>query len=379
MKYLFRFFLVLIIILGLGALTIALTGNNHFWKALRATYLMGETGPHIADWQEFDTRIIEAREGQPWPISPNFNEVKISDSLHNLLQKLGTVAFVVAKNDSLIFEEYWDGYNAQSHSNSFSMAKSITTMLTQIAIQHGHFRDWDDDVAKYLPGLGGEYSGELRLSGLATMSAGLSWNEQYSNPFDITAQSYYGSDISQTMLTKVTVNQPPQEKYSYQSGATQLLGMAVINATGRPLAEYAQEMLWNPIGAEENALWLLDKADGTEIAYAGFNSNARDFARIGQLLLRQGNWKGNQLIDSAFVKIATTGQLASYYGYSFWLYRSQQGMPVFYLRGIGGQYIIVIPEKEMVICRLGHKRLANENHHPKDFKVIVEEVLKTNW
>jgi CubicO group peptidase (beta-lactamase class C family) len=201
------------------------------------------------------------------------------------------------------------------------------------------------------------------------------WDEHYKNPFGITAQAYYGDDVRNLILS-LPIDSRPGVEYKYQSGSTQLLGLALIKATGKSLSDLASEWLWKPLQAKYDASWHTDEK-GTELAYCCFNSNARDFARFGRLMLRHGNWNGNQILDSSFVTMATTGALVPYYGYSFWIIDSY-GTPVFSQRGILGQYIITIPERNIVIVRLGHKRLPNRaDNHPEDLHVIVEEVLKS--
>jgi CubicO group peptidase (beta-lactamase class C family) len=159
-----------------------------------------------------------------------------------------------------------------------------------------------------------------------------------------------------------------------------LLGLIVEKATGKSLSRYASEKLWQPLGAEHPALWSTDKKDGVEKAFCCFNSNARDFARIGQLMLDSGRWKGNEIISPDYYAQSITpcnipdnsGQPVNYYGYQWWLCPSFPG--VFYARGILGQYIIIIPSKNMVVVRLGHKRSGNRVNG------LLEEVnALVNW
>ncbi len=376
MKKILRIVLVFVILISVASLALVVTGHQYLFKAVYTTYLMGETGPHINDWKRFDTRTIEAREPQEWKVSEHLNETSLSDKLRSTLEETESVAFLVVKNDAIVFEEYWDGYSAESHTNSFSMAKSITTLLAQVAIQDGYINSWDDDVIKYIPELKGEFAGELRLSHLSTMTAGLEWDEDYKNPFTITAKVNYGKDAEKTILEEVSVKYTPGEEYKYVGGAVELLAMVITRATKRTLSEYAQETLWAHMGAEHDAYWSLDHEDGMELAYCCFNSNARDFARFGKLMINKGNWEGNQLIDSSFIDLATSPGLVPYYGYAMWLY-DENGIQANYFRGIGGQYVITIPEKDIVICRLGHKRLPVENKMPGEVPILIEEVVKS--
>lgn len=348
------------------------TGNQFLLKGLWAAYLHGNTSATIGDARFFDTQTVKAGTAQPWSESEYFGEWQLTDELRQSLEETRSVAFLMMQDGEVIFEEYWDGYGPSSRSNSFSMAKSITTMLTQCAIQDGIIPNWDTKVKDYLPELKGEFADELTLRHLSTMTAGLDFNEHYTNPFDITAKLYYGPDARQLMLEKIPVSQKPGE-YEYQSGATQFLGLAVIKATGKSLSEYASEKLWKPLGAEHDAEWHVD-AEGTELAFCCFNTNARDFARFGQMMLQYGQFNGTQILDSSFVAMATQPHVVPYYGHGYWIY-DDEGTQVFYQRGILGQYIITIPEYDLVVVRLGHLRIGTDDHHTLDFKVIIREVL----
>ena len=247
-------------------------------------------------------------------------------------------------------------------------------MLAEIAIQKGILKGWHEKVKEIFPELTGAHANELELWHLSTMSSGLEWDESYKNPFSVTAKAYYGNDVRKLMLSLPIVDKPGTF-YNYQSGSTELLGLCVMQATGKSLSELATEWLWKPMQAEHDAKWHTD-TKGTELCYCCFNSNARDFARFGKLMLHQGNWNGTQILDTAFVQMATTGALVPYYGYSFWLDNSH-GTKIFYQRGILGQYIITIPEYNTVIVRLGRQRLGLEDdNHSKDYHTIVGEVLK---
>ncbi len=352
------------------------TGNGYLIKAFGASYLRGYNSASIGDAKYFDTREVPAASTNwDWPIHQQYNQDKLSERLTQTLEETESVAFLIVKNDSIIQEYYWDGYSDSSRSNSFSMAKSIVTMLAQIAIQKGFFTSWQQPVKEILPSITGQYANELQLWHLSTMSSGLDWDEHYTSPFTVTAKAYYGNDLENLVLQLPIVDKPGQA-FNYQSGSTQLLAMAIMKATGKPLATLASEWLWVPLQAKNDALWHLDHEGGTELAYCCFNSNARDFARFGKLMVHQGNWNGTQILDSSFVSLATKGTFVDYYGYSFWI-DPNRGTPVFAQHGILGQYIIKKKKKNIVVVRLGHHDMGDAaNQHTNDFNIIVDEVLK---
>ena len=193
------------------------------------------------------------------------------------------------------------------------------------------------------------------------MSSGLKWDEAYSSLFSVTTKAYYGYDVA-TLVGNLPIETQPGINFNYQSCNTQLLGMILIKATGKTISQYAQEKLWQPLQAEHDALWSLDNSDGIEKCFCCFNSTATDFARIGALYLHQGNWHGLQIVDSTFVKesikpahLLYQGKANTIYGLHWWL-ATVAGKPVYFARGILGQYIFVLPHKNLVAVRLGNKR-----------------------
>ena len=155
--------------------------------------------------------------------------------------------------------------------------------------------------------------------------------------------------------------------------------MCIEKATKMSLADYVSESFWKPIGAENEALWQTDTQDGIVKAYCCVASNARDFARFGKLYKQNGKWNGKQILDSAFVAKSTQPRFsdAPEYGYGWWLsdYMSKK---IFYMRGHLGQYVIVIPEDDLIIVRLGDQNAPSTNGtpHSDDFYVYINEAYK---
>lgn len=367
---------LLIIVLVIAGLFI--TGNGYVIKAISMTFAKGRTGLDIDNYKDFSNRIVLSGRHQPWYKSETTN-LEMSDRLKEENKKFGTVAFLVIQHDEIILEKYWEGYNTKSLSNSFSMAKTIVTILMQKAIQEGYIKGLDQKVGDFFPHFNEGENAKLTVGDLSRMSSGLNWDESYSSPFTTTAKAYFGDDLS-SLIMGLNVVEEPGESYKYLSGNTQLLAMVIAKATGKSLSTYASEKLWKPMGASTDALWSLDKANGYEKAYCCFNSNARDFARFGKLWLNKGNWNGNQIIDSSFVNLSIKHAFdeTDFYGYSWWLENKAFGTEVYFMRGILGQYVIVVPQYDLIIVRLGHKRDGKDvgKPHPRDFYVYVEEVLK---
>ena len=332
--------------------------------------------PKIDQYPIFENRTVKAGNPQPWPESEAYNKLSVPEKFQPVFENLGTVAFVIIKDSTLLFEQYWEDYSPHSRSNSFSMAKSIVSLAIGCAIDDGFIKNVDQPVNDFYPEFKGYNGKVLTLRHLLTMSAGVDFDEAYSSPFSPTTKLYYGDDLQQIALGMKEIEEPGIH-FIYQSGVTQLLALIVEKATGENISSYVSRKLWTPLNAEEDALWSLDKKDGIEKAYCCFNSNARDFARFGQLILNKGNWNGKQLVSESYIKEATTpdtnlifkeyNETNHCYGFQFW-HLTYKGMEIPYMRGILGQYVFAIPELNAVVVRLGHKRsdTRTAQHYPDD-------------
>lgn len=381
MKTVKKILVGLIIFLALASSIIFLTGNKHLFKAIATTYLVGKTGPSIDEYDIFENRTVEIGTPQPWLISSNYNK-KNNETLHAEIEKYDPAAFLVIKNDSIVFEEYWDGYNEKSLTNSFSMAKSYIGMLIGIALDEGKINSIDDPVANYLP----QYKDhpELTIKHLLTMSSGINFDESYTSPFGHMAKAYYGKDIEK-LNENYTVTETPGEIFRYLGGNTIILSFILEKVTGQTVSEYMSEKVWQQIGAENPALWNLDHKDGKEKAYCCFYSNARDFARIGKLYLNKGLWNKQRIVSEDYVNESTcpayylkdgNDNLVDYYGYQIWT-TYYKDMDIFFFRGIKGQYTIVIPDKNMIAVRLGKERSKEfVNNNPSDLYTYIDFALE---
>ena len=346
---------------------------------LRRAIMHGNPG--IEDYQFFCNRTIEAGKAQPWNIADDCNGFKIPDSLTKIIESYRPIAYLVIQNEEIVFEKYWEGFNENSLSNSFSASKSIVSLLVGIAIDEGKINSVDDKVGKYLPAFQEGRKKELTIRDLLTMSSGLNWDEAYSSPFSMTTKAYYGSDL-RDLINGLELVETPGKEYDYLSGNTEVLAMVVQAATGKTISDYTSEKIWKHIGAVHDALWCLDSEDGIEKAYCCFNSNARDFARFGQLILNDGKWNGRQIVSDAYVHEATRpatylidkedGESVDFYGYQWWIIH-YKGYVIPYMRGILGQYIFAIPGKNAVVVRLGHDRSHEyKDHHTMDIYTYLD-------
>ncbi|NQX98627.1 MAG: serine hydrolase [Flavobacteriales bacterium] len=381
MKLVKRIFFALIITLAAASLLAVLTGNIHLFKAVDSTYLIGRTGPSIDEHAIFESRTVETGEHQPWELDKRYNKY-YNKKLFTEIEQFNPAAFLIIKHDKIIYEHYWDGYNKNSLTNSFSVAKTFIGLLIGIAIDEGKINSVNDPVSNYLPKY--KNNPELTIKHLLTMSSGIDFDESYKSPFGHMAKAYYGSDIK-TLNDNYSLTETPGETWKYLGGNTIILSLILEKVTGTTVSEYMSKKVWQPIGAKNAALWSLDKENGREKAYCCFYSNARDFARIGKLYLNKGIWNNQRIISSNYVSASTSaayklkdenGSPVDFYGYQMWM-SYYKDMDIFYARGIQGQFIIVIPDKEIIIVRLGHERGPNlPNYHPSDFYTYIDFSLE---
>lgn len=327
--------------------------------------------PDLDDYTVFENRKVRAGFEDPLIIRAGVGKLHLPDTLLEKIEAYEPAALLLLKDGTIAFEQYWNGYGPDAYSNSFSVAKSIVSLLVGIAIQNGEIQSLDDPIGHYLP----HYAGQpATIRHLLMMSSGLDWDESYASPFSVTTKAYYGENLRE-LMNGLSIVETPGVQWNYQSGNTQLLAMVLERATGLSLSEYASQMLWKPIGASKDGLWSLDQTDGIEKAYCCFNSNARDFARLGQLVLDSGQWQGNQVVPKPYLRKALspqtqlkdeTGKPVDFYGYHWWLV-PYNGELIPYARGILGQYIFIFPRERAVLVRLGHERSDQYiNNHPED-------------
>ena len=379
MKWLKRIVIGLFSLVLIVLLLLYIFKADYLIKAVRITYLNGHSTAFLEDYKYFPNRIIQdSTVTQPWNISKNCNQIKATQKLEKLHKDKGTVAFLIIKNDSIWHESYYDNYNKDTKSNSFSMAKSIVSACLGKAIMQGKIKSLDQKVAGFFPEFKEGKSAEMTVGDLSSMASGLNWDENYYSPFSITTRAYFDDDLTAVILGLKGV-ETPGKSYKYLSGNTQLLAMCVEKAVGKSLADYVSESFWKPMGAESDAFWQTDHEDGIVKAYCCIASNARDFARFGKLYLQNGKWNGKQILDSSFVAKSVTPRFKASpeYGYGWWL-DTYQNKKVFYMRGHLGQLVIVIPEDHLIIVRLGHlgDKPNKGSVHSKDFYVYLEESYK---
>ena len=381
-KKLFKFFAyTLLAIFVLVNLFIILSGRTYLYKGIMSTYLVGKSGPTIYDLDKFAYRTVEkGTTTNPWLKSSSYNTQKYPDNFEEYNKETESKAFLVFKGDELLFEKYWDEHTEKTVSNSFSAAKTVVALLIGIAIEEGKIKSLEDPVGNYIPEFKEGDKSIITIRNLLNMASGLDWTESGKNPLSNNAESYYGTDLY-GLVTRQNLIRKPGKEFIYQSGNSQLLGFIIQNATGKSVSEYCSEKLWSKIGMESDAYWSLDKENGDEKAFCCLYATARDFGRIGKLIARNGKHGSEQIVPEWFMREMTImptemgteeGVPNHQYGLHVWLYEGYKS-PVIYCRGIKGQYMISIPDEDLVIVRLGSIRMKNYEV-PKDKNKIESEL-----
>lgn len=317
----------------------------------------------VGQWSHFD-QIAPARKVAKAPqFQPLHRAVERLDlGVDDFLQRSRNTGLLILKGDTVLAERYQYERNAEHRFLSASMSKTVVAMLVGIALEEGAILSIDDKAARYVAELKGHPYGEASLRHLLTMSSGVGFEETYdSAPGDgsvfrrlmFSPQSQGGAATVTPFKERV---RPAGEKFVYASPETQVLALVLRAAVRRPLAEYLSEKIWQPMGAEADATWILDGA-GYENGPGGLNATLRDWGRFGLLLANDGQRDGKQVIPAAWVRAATSPDAPHLrvgvatrgmgYGYQTWILNEQ--FRHFALLGVRGQAIFVAPLLKLVV------------------------------
>ena len=265
-----------------------------------------------------------------------------------------SAALLILHKGQLRLERYGLDFDAQGRWTSFSVAKSFTSTLVGAALRDGHIKSMDDKVSDYIPQMKGSAYDDVSISQLLTMTSGVRWNEDYDDPASDVArfnnhQPEPGVPAIVSYLRQLPREAPPGQRWLYSTGETNLVGILISQATGKPLSQYLQEKVWGPVGMEQQATWILSKT-GEEISGCCIQASARDYARFGQFILEGARINGQSILPDGWLQQASTrqadiGQPGRGYGYQWWTYDDGS----FAARGIFGQGIFIDPRRQLVI------------------------------
>lgn len=288
-------------------------------------------------------------------------------STEAFLTETDTAAVLVLKDGAVVHELYRLTGGRDVQWISWSVAKSFVSALIGIALTEGAIRSIDDAISDYISIEPGSAYDGVSIRNVLQMSSGARWNEDYA---DTTSDVHrLGATMAGAMsldrfVATMVAESAPGTVCRYNSGDTQALGTLLVKATGRSLTNYMREKLVVPLGFESDAYWLVDST-GMEMAFAGLNVTARDFAKLGELYRSNGRWNGQQIVPESWVRASVRadaphlqpGQpiLADHplqlgYGYQWWLPDGDRGE--FSAIGIYNQFVYVDPSRGVTIVKL---------------------------
>ncbi|WP_426960102.1 serine hydrolase domain-containing protein [Muricoccus radiodurans] len=289
------------------------------------------------------------------------------------LQELRVNAVIVLRDGRIVREIHRNGGTEESRYIGFSMSKSWMSILLGIAIQQGYIGGVDDQVVKYLPELAGSGYDNVTLRHLLTMRAGTSWVEDYSPGTELdrvrdasaNAETAYYEEIA----TSLRAADPPGTRFNYSTLDTELAGVILARATGRTVADYMGEMLWQPAGMEAPGYWLMQGPTGRQHEWygAGFGARLRDYARLGQIMLDGGVANGRRIVPQAWVDASTRSEDGRYF-YFWW---GVPGVDGFSANGIGGQRVFVDRATRTVMVLASYAAVTGETRGADLFKSVI--------
>lgn len=304
--------------------------------------------PLLAQWH------VVQPSGTPRPLPPG-PPLKLALDVDAYMAQQRSAALLIVQDGRLRLERYGLGFDAAGRWTSFSVAKSFTSTLVGAALRDGFIKSMDDKVSTYIPQMKGSAYDDVSIRQLLTMTSGVRWNENYADPDSDVArfnnhQPEPGVPAIVSYLRRLPRAAPAGERWHYSTGETNLVGILVSEATGKPLAQYLQEKVWGPAGMEQQATWLLSKT-GQEISGCCIQAAARDYARMGLFILDGAQAQGQSILPDGWLHEATTrradiGKPGRGYGYQWWTYDDGS----FAARGIFGQGIFIDPKRKLVIA-----------------------------
>jgi CubicO group peptidase (beta-lactamase class C family) len=285
--------------------------------------------------------------------------------LPQYMERQRNAGLIIIQDGKIRFERYGLGYDAAGRWTSFSVAKSLTSTLVGAAVKDGYIKSLDDKVTVYIPGLKGSAYDDVTVRQLLTMTSGVKWNEDYTDPNSDVAlfnlhKAAPGEDVTVSYMKTLPREAPAGSKWVYKTGETNLIGVLVSSATGKTVSAYLQEKIWSPFGMEQDAVWMLGPT-GHEISGCCISASLRDYARFGLFIMNGGMAGGKAVLPDGWIAAGTTKQAeigapGRGYGYQWWT--NDDGS--YAAQGIFGQGIFIDPKRKLVIASNGNWLTATD-------------------
>ena len=316
----------------------------------------------------FPSRVIEApAENHRFPVArtgmPEYFEHEGERiEVEEFLERTRTTGLVVVQDGKIRHEEYRRGADEDARLTSWSVAKTFVATLVPIAMEQGYLDSLDDRVVDHVPELAETDWAEVTVRDLLRMASGMAFDERYDTRFSDLQFLFYRTFLLNRPVDAVIAHlqreEPPGQNFRYISPNTQMLGRVLQEATGEHLLDYLERELWQPLGMEADGFWSTDH-QGNAVALCCLNATLRDYARLGQLYLQQGQWQGEALLPDDWVPRATRrpepwlaageAHASRGYGYHLWVPPNPDGE--YFASGIWGQMIWVSENHDTVIVK----------------------------
>ena len=341
----------------------------------------------VGGYSHFDELVAAHKVAKGTQATPLRSAPDASLGVERFMDENRNTGLLVLKGDRILAERYNYDRKPTDRFTSMSMAKTVVGMLIGIAVAEGKIASIDDVAAKYVPALKGEPYGETKIRDLLTMSSGVKFRETYGGDDDVAILAertvYHQGPGGAAAVKGFTEREyPAGQHFSYASAESEVLGLVLRAAVGMPLADYLSQKIWQPMGAEADATWVVD-AGGYELGYMGINATLRDWGRFGLLLANYGELNGRQIIPAAWVRAATRPEAPHLkvgvatrhngYGYQTWLI-DDDGR--FAALGLRGQAIFVDPKSKLVIVHTAVDRVTDSQARGRQFRFFYT-VLKS--
>ena len=328
----------------------------------------------------FPTRVIRSSgETSPLPSAPvdlgsvRFTANEKDMALGELLDGAHLMGLLVVQDGKVLMEHYAADHGVDVPWVTFSVTKSVTSLLIGAAIHDGYIDSVTDPIVKYLPRLAGSEYGESSVQDILQMASGIAWNEDYEDPESDVARAAALNGVALTdYLAQLPRVAPPGTRFNYNTAESNLLGEVLRSAIGMNAAPYLSQKIWQPMGMESDATWLLSLPEDRETGGCCISATLRDYARLGLLALADGVLPdGTRVLPEEWMAASTTpSQGYEGYGYKWWL--DEDGRYGAY--GIFGQTIAVDPKAKLVIAVHSNAQAASGSAYGQELEAALAAI-----
>lgn len=367
----------------------ALLGKDQGYPVPTQPGAWGRNPYRVGSWSAMDRvpgvqvrNVARSGEVAPLPVAAQPPQIRyrfrnIGYTLDEYLERHRVTGLLILRNGEIVAERYRYGRTPDARFLSYSMAKSVTSMLVGIALERGAIASLDDPAQKYATALAGSPYGATPIRHLLRMSSGLTFAERYDGNDDVARMSRAAATgrppVVDVLRSIAQRHSPSGDKFVYASAESEVLGRVLSGATGRSLADLTSDWLWQPLGAERDAFWVVSQ-DGQERASGYFNATLRDWGRLGWMMARDGRVGDRQVVPREYVLDATDParqppafqprRATPYYGYGYQFWIAPGRERSFAFQGVHGQAVFVQPSSGIVMVQTAVNEFPSGQQDP---------------